>query len=361
MCLKLDYTCIRGNIRSVKIALNLHKKGFITFFNNMHILIFHNAVLPALEYGGTERVVWWLGKELTQMGHRVSFLVAKGSECPFAEVLFYNPELSLSLQIPDYIDVVHLSIPPPEDFPKPYVYTVHGNPRADEVLDHNAVFVSKNHAERHNSTAYVLNGIDFEDYPKPSFSHQRGHTHFLANASWRVKNVKGAIHIAKKANEKLAVMGGHRLNFKMGFRFTPDRHVRFHGMVGGRVKFDLLHRSKALLFPVLWHEPFGLAIVESLYMGCSVLGTPYGSLPEIVTPEVGFLSISENELAEKLKNIAQFDPKICHEYARDTFTSRQMALGYLQYFEMVLSGKKINSVAPKALFDYPKFLPYEIN
>jgi hypothetical protein len=75
-------------------------------------------------------------------------------------------------------------------------------------------------------------------------------------------------------------------------------------------------------------------------MGCSVLGTPYGSLPEIVTPEVGFLSISENELAEKLKNIAQFDPKICHEYARDTFTSRQMALGYLQYFEMVLSGKK---------------------
>lgn len=325
----------------------------------MHVLIAHNAIIPALEYGGTERMIWWLGKELVKAGHKVSFLVAEGAVCPFAEVLIYNPSVALSLQVPAYIDVAYLSVRPPNDFPKPYVFTIHGNPRSDEVLDLNSVFVSKNHAERHNSEAFVYNGIDFEDYPKPSYSHERRHTHFWRNASWKVKNVKGAIQIAKKAQQQLVVMGGHRINFKMGFRFTPDRHVRFYGMVGGKIKLDLIHRSKALLFPVLWHEPFGIAIIESLYMGCCVLATPYGSLPELIIPEVGFLSDNANDLAEQPKNTEQFDPKICHEYVKDSFSAKQMMQKYLEYYEVVLSGKTINSIAPKALYNYPKYLPFE--
>ena len=39
-----------------------------------------------------------------------------------------------------------------------------------------------------------------------------------------------------------------------------------------------------------WHEPFGIALIEALYFGCPVFGTPYGSLPEIVEEGVqGFL------------------------------------------------------------------------
>ena len=105
----------------------------------------------------------------------------------------------------------------------------------------------------------------------------RKHLHFLAKAAWRVKNVKGAIEISRRSHHKLIVMGGTRLNLKMGFRFTPDLHVKFYGMVGGEQKLSLLNQSKALLFPVLWHEPFGIAITESLYMGAAVFGTPYGS------------------------------------------------------------------------------------
>ncbi|MDI9878166.1 glycosyltransferase [Flectobacillus longus] len=324
----------------------------------MNILIFHNAVLPVIEYGGTERALWWLTNDLVRLGHRVTLLVAKGSTCPFAEVIFYNPNISLTEQIPDYIDVVHLSIPPPADFHKPYILMVQGNPKSNEVLDQNTVFVSQNHAFRHNSNAFVYNGLDFDEYPTPSFSNQRKHVHFLANASWKVKNLNGAVNISKKANEKLMVMGGSRINFRMGFRFTPDLHVKFFGMVGGKIKFHLMDYSKALLFPVLWHEPFGIAIIESLYMGAFVLGTPYGSLPELITSEVGFLSNREDELIEKLKYSESFNPKISHEYVRDTFSSRKMALNYLKYYELVLSGKKINPVAPKATFDTPKYLPY---
>lgn len=39
----------------------------------MRILIVHNSVIPAHKYGGTERVIWYLGKELVKQGHKVRF------------------------------------------------------------------------------------------------------------------------------------------------------------------------------------------------------------------------------------------------------------------------------------------------
>jgi len=43
----------------------------------MNILIFNNCKIPVYAYGGTERVIWDLGRGLTEAGHRVSFLVKK--------------------------------------------------------------------------------------------------------------------------------------------------------------------------------------------------------------------------------------------------------------------------------------------
>ncbi|RYE12133.1 MAG: glycosyltransferase family 4 protein, partial [Sphingobacteriales bacterium] len=53
----------------------------------MNILIAHNSVIPAFKYGGTQRVIWWLGKELVKRGHKITYLVAKGSHCDFATII----------------------------------------------------------------------------------------------------------------------------------------------------------------------------------------------------------------------------------------------------------------------------------
>ncbi|MFC0185884.1 Glycosyl transferases group 1 [Pseudarcicella hirudinis] len=322
----------------------------------MNILICQNSVLPALKYGGTERLIWWLGKQLSQMGHKVSFLAAKGSTCPFAEVLEFQENVSIDEQIPDYIDVVHLNNEPDQPLKKPYIVTIHGNRNNFEEFDLNSVFVSKNHANRYQSEAFVYNGIDLDEYRISDFNKKRTHTHFLAKAAWRLKNVKGAIELAKRSHNKLVVLGGTRLNFKMGFRFTPDLHVRFYGMVGGDQKLNLLSTSKALIFPVLWHEPFGLAIIESLVTGSAVFGTPYGSLPELVPEEVGFLSNSKAELVNQLMDLDRFKPEICREYASDNFSINQTAMAYLSCYEKVLNGRTINSKPPKALEISPGFL-----
>ena len=326
----------------------------------MHVLIAHNGIIPAFKYGGTERVVWSLGKSLIKLGHKITYLVAEGSYCDFANVITINPNKNLTEQIPDYVDVIHFNSEPRGDITKPYVVTMHGNRNDEYELNSNTVFVSKNHAERFGSTSYVHNGLDWDDYPNPDFEIRRKAFHFLGKAAWRVKNVKGAINtICSTKSERLNVLGGSRLNVKMGFRLTLSPRISFKGMIGGDDKFSYLNESKGLIFPVVWHEPFGLAITESLYFGAPVFGTPYGSLPELVTSEVGFLSSVQSELTKAIEENS-YNPKLCHEYATDIFNSDIMAKKYVEKYELVLKGDKLNNQKPKLIeIKSSKLLPWK--
>jgi glycosyltransferase involved in cell wall biosynthesis len=318
----------------------------------LKIVIVNKGYIPVLNYGGTERVVWALGKELAKLGHEVIFMVKAGSTCDFAKVLAIDESKSILEQLPKNIDIVHFNFTPQniEQLTIPHVITIHGNSNFQEKLSKNAIFLSKNHAERHNSTSFVYNGLDWDEYTPPTFKKTYNHFHFLGNAAWRVKNVQGAIDIVTKIpSAKLHVLGGTRLNLKMGFRLTLSPKVRFHGMVGGQTKFDLLNKSSGLIFPVLWHEPFGLAVIESLFYGSPVFSTPYGSLPELINNEFGFLSNNKVELVQAIKNIESYKPTKCHEYAKEVFNSKNMALAYLKKYEEVLNGRELSSTTPYLL------------
>ncbi len=326
----------------------------------MHILIVHNAIIPAVKYGGTERVIFWLGKELVNQGHKVTYLVANGSTCNFANVIYFDNTIALNKQIPDNIDVVHLNSGVNELPTKPYVSTMHGNINVQTKVDKNTIFVSKNHAARYGSDCFVHNGLDPDDYGKPSLKNKKKYIHFLGDAAWRVKNVKGAINVASKAGINLKVIGGKRLNISQGFRLTLNFNTSFCGMIGGKQKNRILDESKGLLFPVRWHEPFGLAITESLYFGCPVFATPYGSLPEIVNEQVGLLSNKSSELVDALKNIDSYSPTKCYEYVMEHFTSKQMAASYLKKYETVLNGHNLNQENPCLIkVQQEKFLEFE--
>lgn len=326
----------------------------------MNILIEYNGLIPALKYGGTERAIWYLGKELTKMGHDITYLVNKGSSCDFAPILFYDKEKPLQEQVPPSTDIIHFLSKNAEPINKPYIVTIQGNVNDQREFDMNTVFVSKDHAARFGSTSFVYNGMDWDDYAKPDLNNKRNYFHFLGDAAWRLKNVKGAIDIINATKkERLKVLGGHRLNFNMGFRFTISPRVKFYGMVGGEEKNRLLQGSKGLIFPVKWSEPFGIALTESLYFGCPVFGTPYGSLPEIINKEVGFLSNSKDRLAEEVQNVDRYSRVTCHEYARDLFNSKLMAEAYVKKYEMVLNGEQLNSVPPKLItIQTEKFLEW---
>lgn len=325
----------------------------------MHILIVNNTSIPVQKYGGTERVIWWLGKQLVKMGHQVSYLVAPGSYCDFAGVQILDHTIPFNQQIPSGVDVVHLNCKVNETPKLPYIITLHGNTNDQIPLDINTVFVSKNHANRYGSDSFVYNGIDPADYGDPGLNNLRNYFHFLGDAAWRVKNVRGAIKIAENAKIILRVIGGKRFNLNQGIRLTLNPRIRFDGMKGGEEKNTLLKGSRGLIFPVLWNEPFGLSIVESMYFGCPAFGTPYGSLQEIIQPEVGFTSNSFSQLVEAVKNADQFDRKKCYEYVMENYTSIQMAANYINKYEVVLNGHPLNPTTPiLKTIQVDKFLPF---
>lgn len=327
----------------------------------MHILLVNHAPIPVFAYGGTERVIWDLGKTLVQLGHKVSYLVPAGSHCDFADVIIIRPGIDWREQIPANVDLAHFQFNPAfnaSNYPDcPFLVTEHGNGRHPTPLPLNTVFVSKNHAQRYGSSHYVYNGLDWSSYGSVSFTQPRPHYHFLGKAEWKVKNLQGAIDVAHQAQVKLAVLGGSRLNFRRGFRFTLSRSIQFYGMVGGARKIELLNTSRGLIFPVRWYEPFGLAVIESLYFGCPIFATPYGALPELVPKTCGTLATSTQALADAIKT-GRYDPQECHQQALNNFSAVHMAKAYLNYYQRILDGEVLNRETP-FMQDTDRALPWE--
>jgi len=318
----------------------------------MKVLIVDNSgIIPAINYGGIERVIWGLGKELHKLGHEVVYLVKPGSSSDFAEVLELNPNQNLNSQIPDDIDIAHFSHTPLYKVNKPIIVTIHTNPPKDEILNINTVFISKNHAKRYGSSSFVYNGLDWNDYPSPILDQERKYLHFLGKASWKIKNVFGAAKIALKSGNKIHILGGERWefrNFKRGLKYILNSNIIFKGMVNDKVKMEIIQYSKGLIFPVNWHEPFGLAIIESMYAGCAIFGTKNGSLPELITSEIGFTSNNNGEIVKAIQNF-KYNPKRCHKYAVELFNSKKMTLSYLKLYEKILNNETLNIETPKYL------------
>ncbi len=303
----------------------------------MRVALVHDAVLPTLTYGGTERVVWWLAKGLAKQGVSVTLVARPGSSFPYGDFIPYNFDVPAETAFPR-ADVHHYFATPGWAPNRPYVVTINGNGRAGERYLANSVFISRDHARRHHAAAVVYNGIDPEDYQFGSA--KSSDLLFLAKASWRVKNVKGAIRIARSAGKKLNIVGGSRV-------WLPSwRGVRWCGMLGGEAKAHFLTSAKGLLFPVVWDEPFGLTVIEALMSGTPVIGSRRGSLPELIPPGIGILCNTESEFVSAISRLGEFSAKACREWAIDRFHFETMTTQYRVLYERVLAGETLNPSQP---------------
>lgn len=308
----------------------------------MKVCMVIDAVIPALLYGGTQRIVVWLGRALHEMGHRVTYLARAGSTCDFAPVLTLDLGRSLDAQIPLDTDIVHVHTGGPLPAQFPACMTVYTNARTPQEFPANTIFLSCRHAEIHHAEAFVHVGLHPQEFGAVDLSQAGAAFIFLAKAAWRVKNVRGAMRVARAAGAPIDVLGGTRLNFSMGFRLTLDPNARFHGMVGGEQKTRCLRQARGLIHPVLWDEPGAAAVIESLYFGVPVFGTPYGCLPELVPPHAGHLSAHEGDLAAAAARATQYDRRAIHAWWQEHFTARHMARKYVEYYEMILGGKSLH-------------------
>lgn len=296
----------------------------------MHVVVASHHRLPVEGYGGTQRVVVALVRGLAALGHRVTLIAQPGTKVPEASKVIElagrvlsNPDTDLTPHLPDNADVLHAHFPLKRG-PKsvPFCQTLHGNWKAGTALMPNTVFLSRDHAQRHGSTAFVYNGLDPADYVyrrvKEKWDLFLGRLHAAKGYHW-------AVDAAKRTGRRLIVAGGWRPSFTGA--------VKYVGEVDGRRKAVLLARARCLWMPALWDEPFGLTTIEALFSGTPVLGTHRGALPEILTPAVGAMADSLEAIIAVAEDIGTREPAACRARAEQYFTHRAMAEGYLRMYQ----------------------------
>ena len=165
----------------------------------MHIMLYKPGTIPIPPklYGGTERVIYWLGKALVELGHRVTLIANAQSHIPGAELRAIaagenDPRawLRTCSGFGGHRALVETS--PGSRANKPFLrHASSGNGQPASNFIPNTVFVSQKHAANHGSRHFVHNGLDPGEY---AFSEKReDYAVFLAKARWKVKNFPGAV------------------------------------------------------------------------------------------------------------------------------------------------------------------------
>lgn len=319
----------------------------------MHIVFAHHNPLPVATYGGAERILFWLMKSLVRHGHRVTLIGHHESKVSNLGIdLIAGDASNWFERVPRSADLVQVFFPWHRELEKPFLCAIGGNGKPGEKFPINTVFVSRSHAQNHGATCFVYNGLDFDEYPEISRSSGARWQNFafLAKASWKVKNLRDCVRAARRARKDLHVCGGRA--------WTLSRYVHSHGMINQKQKLQILSQCDALLWPVRWPEPFGIAPVEAMACGIPVLASQHGSGPELVTPETGVICHSYDEFAEAVASApALFDAKKIRAHAQQKFGIDQMTRAYLNCYERILAGESLNASAPVTQFSQPPETP----
>jgi glycosyltransferase involved in cell wall biosynthesis len=332
--------------------------------------------VPPHGYGGIELVVGLLCDALRQAGHRVTLLAAEGSE-PNAiglaprswradlgaaterlRELTYANRVADTLTQLGAIDVIHdhcgfsTLVAASLTGIAPVLHTVHGNiPQAYATFYSSVAgrvgFVSISEAQRQSMPELpwigtVHNAVDV-DALRVTPGEKEPYLLCLA----RICPDKGqhvAIEAARRAGMRLVLAGKVEAIPEATEYFERyvapavdgDRVVHVHN-VAGEEKARLLARAHALLAPLQWDEPFGLAMVEAMASGTPVIAMARGAAPELVTEGVtGFLVRDIDGMVAAIPRVAGVDPWACADASRARFSPSAMSDSYLQLYESAM-------------------------
>jgi glycosyltransferase involved in cell wall biosynthesis len=264
----------------------------------------YESVPPTL-YGGTERVVSYLTEALIADGHEVT-LFASGDSLTKAELVAVCPHaLRLDATRPDPVayhmvlldevfrraadfDVIHFHIdylhfPLSVRFSFPQLTTLHGRLDLSYLPLIYRQFpgmplVAISDAQRETLAfahwlATVYHGLPLDLYP--CTESQGSYLAFVGRISPE-KRLDWAIEIANRAGMRLRVAAKVDPQDEAYFKaqiepLLDDPNVDFIGEIGEEQKGPFLGGAQALLFPIDWPEPFGLAMIEAMACGTPVI------------------------------------------------------------------------------------------
>ncbi len=185
----------------------------------------------------------------------------------------------------------------------------------------------------------VYHGLPPELYP-PGCG-KGGYLAFIGRISPE-KGPERAIEIARRAGMPLTIAAKvdkvDEAYYKAKVEpLLDDPLIEFIGEIGDGEKGAFLGDAMALLFPIDWPEPFGLAMIEAMANGTPVIAFNRGSVPEIVEPGVtGFIVDSIEEAVAAIPLAKALDRSMIRRRFVERFSVERMARDYLRLYDEVL-------------------------
>jgi glycosyltransferase involved in cell wall biosynthesis len=333
--------------------------------------------VPPPGYGGIELMVYNLASELCRRGHQVTVIGQQGSQGPFESLAIAPESWSAQLGTKDQLarlnvflyraydivrrrafDVIHDHSGPPGILvgatcraQAPVVATLHGSLTEAEgdflaAVDHDVHLVAISRAQQAMVAGVdwrrvVHNAVDPGEYT-PVVRPEEKEDYILELA--RIDPDKGqhlAIELARRVNMRLVLAGkvdpDRQPYFEQAVKPSLNGQVTWVENVHGKEKARLLAKAKAMVFPIQWEEPFGIAMVEAMMSGTPVIAMKRGATVELVEPGVtGWLADDLDGMVEAYRRIDEIDLKRCAEVAAKRFGPPQMADGYESVYERAI-------------------------
>jgi glycosyltransferase involved in cell wall biosynthesis len=330
--------------------------------------------VPPPGYGGTERIIDELVRELDRRGHDVT-LFASGDSTTAGRLVptveralrpegrvaedgpFVLATLDAVLRQADQFDVIHAHL----DFagvllarvsPTPVAVTFHGRldrPWAARFLADpppGLCALSAGHAAAHPEVPWsiVPDGLSLDDAP---FEERPGDALCFVGRMSPEKGAADAVEIARRSGRRLRVAAkeptvpGERDYFENVFQpAARGAEVELLGELGRADRDRLFAESYASLMPGDWPEPFGLVAIESLACGTPVVARRVGGIPEIVRDGVdGVVDDSMAALAGRLDEVAGLDRRAIRSSVLERFSATRMTDDYEAVYAQLLAGR----------------------
>lgn len=346
--------------------------------------------VPPRGYGGTELIVSRLTEGLIKRGHKVT-LFASGDSKTKAKLVSVVKKNLYSLKVPwlasgnnilnlieafsreKEFDILHTHIDRFDPIFRthsktPTVATLHNiiwpktNKKIGKWYDYQGVIKSyarfpklpyinisdsykKNCPVKINFAKTIYHGINLKGLkfnPKPE-------DYFV----WfgRISYLKGpqiAVKLAKKLGLKLLIAGFCASSEEKDFlnkKIKPylSKKIQFLGEIkSDKEKSELLRNAKALIYPLIWEEPFGIVMAESQACGTPVIAFKRGSASEVIKHNYsGFVVKTEREMIKAIKNIDSIPRENCRDWVEKNFTIEKMIEEHEKlYYKLI---KKFNN------------------
>jgi glycosyltransferase involved in cell wall biosynthesis len=332
----------------------------------------YESVPPKL-YGGTERIVAYLTDALVDLGHEVT-LFAAGDAQTKAELIpvrdrsirldphplksDYAANLAMLHEVhrhADEFDLLHFHIdllhyPMFEDMAGRTLTTLHGRLDLKDLAHAYRLWpqfpLASISDKQRKPLAFAnwvgtvhhglpLENLRFQPYP------QGGYLAFLGRIALE-KRVDRAIEIARVVGIPLRIAAKVDASDRAYYEeliepLIDGDFISYIGEITETEKQEFLGNAKALLFPIDWPEPFGLAMIEAMACGTPVIAWNCGSVPEVIEDGVtGRIINSVEEGVAAVKSIDKLSRSAVRAEWEKRFTAPVMAQRYVDLYDRLL-------------------------